>query len=269
MSTCILALRRLVNHRLLMLCLLLGLVAAVALLSSIPLYADSVHHRLLQGDLTEAGTYRPPFAFLWHYVGTWHGDLGWEEYSPVDQYLSQQLEGVLGMPLAYQVRHVKSQNLRLFAASDSQAFEDREPLLWTSLGFVSGFQDQIYLVEGEYPSVRAQGEDVDILVSQPLAAKMGLQAGERYVLFGSGDASDEIPVRVAGIWQPIDAKAPFWFYQPASFDDVLLTSEPVFVAQVITVLKEPVSLAIWYQVFDGTHVQSADVPPLAGNDCPG
>ena len=128
-STFILALRRLWNHRVLMLCLLAGLVAAVGLLSSIPLYADSVHHRLLQGQLTEAGTYRPPFAFLWHYVGTWHGDLGWDEYGPVDEYLSRQLDGVVGLPLDLQVRHVKTPNQRLFAAADSTAFEDRDPLL--------------------------------------------------------------------------------------------------------------------------------------------
>ena len=65
----IIAAKRVWHHRLLMLCLLAGLIVAVGLLSSIPLYADAVHNRLLQGELTEAGTYRPPFSFLWRYVG--------------------------------------------------------------------------------------------------------------------------------------------------------------------------------------------------------
>jgi hypothetical protein len=46
--------RRLWNHRLLMGCLLAGLITAVALLSSIPLYADAVQNRLLRGKLTDA-----------------------------------------------------------------------------------------------------------------------------------------------------------------------------------------------------------------------
>ena len=50
-----LAARRLWSQRLLMLCLLLGLVAAVGLLSSIPLYADAAHNRLLQGELGSGG----------------------------------------------------------------------------------------------------------------------------------------------------------------------------------------------------------------------
>jgi hypothetical protein len=73
-----LAARRLWNQRLLMLCLLLGLVAAVGLLSSIPLYADAAQNRLLQGELedtdatseTESATARPPFSFLWRYTGS-------------------------------------------------------------------------------------------------------------------------------------------------------------------------------------------------------
>jgi hypothetical protein len=48
-----------------MLCLLLGLVIAVGLLSSVPLYADAVQNKLLQGELTEAGTVRPTCARSW------------------------------------------------------------------------------------------------------------------------------------------------------------------------------------------------------------
>jgi putative ABC transport system permease protein len=264
-STLILAAKRLWNHRLLMLCLLAGLVAAVGLLSSIPLYADAVHHELLQGELTEAGTYRPPFAFLWRYIGTWHGEVSWDQYTPVDAYLSEQAAGVIGLPLESLVRHVQTSNLRLFAAADSQAFADREPLMWTSLGFVSGLEDHVEWVEGGFPPPgqgSGQGADVPVLVSQALADQLGLQIGERYVLFGAGDDGDQIPVRVAGVWRPLDATAPVWFYPPRSFDKVLLTSEPAFVEQVVPVLEEPVSLAVWYQLFDGSRVRAADVPAL-------
>jgi len=71
--------RRVWNQRLLMLCLLAGLIVAVGILASIPLYADAVQHRLLQGELTEAGTYRPPFSFLWRYIGTWNGNIDREK----------------------------------------------------------------------------------------------------------------------------------------------------------------------------------------------
>jgi putative ABC transport system permease protein len=255
-----------------MLCLLVGLVAAVGLLSSIPLYAEAVHHRLLQGELTEAGTYRPPFAFLWRYIGAWHGDIAWDEYAPVDEYLLRQAPGVIGLPLELSVRYAKTGNLRLFPAADSEAFAEREPLMWTSLGFMTGLEDHIETVEGVFPPL-GEGEsvaDVPVIVSQALADQVGLQVGERYVLFDSEDDGVQIPVRVAGVWRPLDPPDraqdrpgdPFWFYQPQSFAEVLLTSEPAFTRQVVPLLDKPVSLAVWYQVFDGSRVRTADVPGL-------
>jgi putative ABC transport system permease protein len=272
-STLILAARRLWNHRLLVLCLLAGLVVAVGLLSSIPLYADAIHHRLLQGELqglddagAGAGTHRPPFAFLWRYIGTWHGDISWGEYAPVDEYLSQQGAAAIGLPLESLVRHVKTGSLRLFAATGSEAFDDRDPLLWTSLGFIGGLEDHVDLVQGTYPSdpPSGAGNGVGVLVSQALAGEMGLQVGERYILFGSGGDGPQaqIPVRIAGIWRPRDPDSGYWFYQPYSFDEVVLTSEAAFAEQVASVLEEPVSLAVWYQVLDGSRVRSASVPDL-------
>ncbi len=259
LSTLTLSAKRLWNRRLLMLCLLAGLTAAVGLLASIPLYADAVHHRLLQGELTEAGTYRPPFAFLWRYVGAWHGDVSWEALAPVDEYLSRQATDVIGLPLELLVRYVRTGNLRLFPADGSGAFAQREPLLWTGLGFLGGLEKHIALVEGDFPSP-GQG-DVPVLVSQALAEKLGLQVGERYVLFDPGGDA-QVPVRVAGVWRPLDPAEAFWFYQPQSFDETLLTSETAFVEQVVPALETPVSQAVWYQVFDGEQVRAADVPDL-------
>lgn len=51
-----------------------GLVAAVALATCVPLYADAVGHRLLMAQLSGEEA-RPPFAFLFRYVGAWHGAL--------------------------------------------------------------------------------------------------------------------------------------------------------------------------------------------------
>ncbi|NLF12128.1 MAG: FtsX-like permease family protein, partial [Anaerolineaceae bacterium] len=46
------------------------------------------------------------------------------------------------------------------------------------------------------------------------------------------------------------------------FDDLLLTSEEMFVAGVVPALNAPVSQAVWYQVFDGEQVRTAAVDDL-------
>jgi putative ABC transport system permease protein len=267
-----LAARRLWSQRLLMLCLLLGLVAAVGLLSSIPLYADAAQNRLLQGELSgadadsgaETATVRPPFSFLWRYIGAWHGNVTWDEYRPVDTYLIEQAPAIVDLPLTTQVRHVASDKMRLFPGEDA-AFVPDEPLLWASLGFVSDLQAHIQLVEGEFPADGAPGDPVEILVSRKTADLLGLQVGELYTLFVTGQAGAQIPVRIAGVWQAGDASDPFWFYQPDAFDEILLTSENAFVDQVVPTLESPVATAVWYQIYDGSRVRPATVRELLEN----
>ncbi len=267
-----LAARRLWSQRLLMLCLLLGLVAAVGLLSSIPLYADAAQNRLLQGELggadadsgAETTAVRPPFSFLWRYIGAWHGNVTWDEYGPVDAYLVEQAPTIIDLPLTTQVRHVASDKMRLFPSEDA-AFVPDEPLLWASLGFVSDLQAHIQLVEGEFPANGALGAPVEILVSRRTADLLGLQVGELYTLFVTGQAGAQIPVRIAGVWQAGDASDPFWFYQPDAFDEILLTSEGAFVDQVVPTLESPVATAVWYQIYDGSRVRPATVGGLLEN----
>jgi putative ABC transport system permease protein len=264
-----LAARRLWSQRLLMLCLLLGLVAAVGLLSSIPLYADAAQNKLLQGELetpeaaseAEAARYREPFSFLWRYIGAWHGNVSWEAYKPVDEYLTEQATVIVDLPFEAQVRHVATDKMRLFPSEDA-AFIPDEPLLWASLGFVTGLEGQIQLVEGDLPVEGAPGEAVEVLVSRKTADTLGFQVGERYTLFAIGQGQAQIPVRIVGVWQAGNAADPAWFYQPDAFDEVLLTGEGAFLRQVVPALDTPVATAVWYQIYDGSRVRPAHVNGL-------
>ena len=269
LSLITLAARRIWNHRLLMLCLLLGLTVAVGLLSSVPLYADAAQNKLLQGELTEAGTHRPPFAFLWRYAGSWHGHVAWEAYTPIDVYLSEQAPDILGLPVEFQIRHVATDKLRLFPTEDV-AFIPNEPLMWAGVGFVTGLDEHIQLVEGGFPvenqpTPQGGAEAVEILISRKIADTLGLQVGERYILFAAGQDGAQIPVHIAGVWQPIDLADPFWFYQPNAFDEIFLTSESAFVQQVLPASETPVASAVWYQVYDGSLVRPANVNGLLDN----
>ncbi len=267
-----LAAKRLWSRRWLMLCLLLGLVVAVGLLSSIPLYADAAQNRLLQGELensnptsgAEVATLREPFSFLWRYIGTWHGNVTWDKYLPVQQYLTEQAPLTIGLPLKTQVRHVATDKLRLFPG-EGAAFIPDEPLLWASVGFVSGLQDHIQIIEGSFPSTGLVGEPVEVLISQTTADLLGLQVGELYILFAPGKAGVQIPVRIAGVWQAADATDPIWFYRPEAFNEVLLTGEEAFISQVAPALDTPVATAVWYQIYDGSRVRPATVNRLLGN----
>lgn len=254
------ALRRLWSQRVLMACLGLGLAAAVALSAGIPLYADAAQSRVLQAALRDKADGRPPFAFLFRYIGAWHGAVEWEAYAPADAFLTAQAADALGLPLTALVRHVRTENLSLFADADgATGYDRRQPLAWASIGFLSGLAEHIELLEGQLPADAAPSDPaVDVLVSRALADKLGLQASERYVLFSRTEAA-AIPVRVAGVWTPRDMTEPFWFYAPQAFDEVLLVTEATFRGRLAPSLRGEVGQAAWYLILDGRNLRAGQV----------
>jgi len=246
-----------------------GLVAAVALATCIPLYADGVGHRLLMEQLSGEEA-RPPFAFLFRYVGAWHGALEWEQIQAADTYLTIHAAGDLDLPLVLSkvegtspvVRHVRTSKWRLFPADEAAYAGARQPLEWLALGFLDGLAAHADIVEGQPLPDVPPPDRLPVLVSQPLANKLGLQVGETYVLFEPSGTGDSLPIHVTGVWRPRDEDPTYWLYPPRSFDEVLLTSEPAFRDLVAPAMRGEIDLAAWYLVTDGAHVTSGDVPAL-------
>ena len=78
--------RRLWSHLWLMLAIAAGFVVAIALVVAIPVYAEAVGYRVLRDELTkiDTGGTRPPFAFMYRYLGSQHGVIGWDKYAKLD-----------------------------------------------------------------------------------------------------------------------------------------------------------------------------------------
>lgn len=242
-----------------------GLTVAVALATCIPLYAGGVGRRMLMEQLSGEEA-RPPFAFLFRYVGAWHGPLEWEDIQPADAYLTTNAPHDLGLPLQSIVRHVRTPKWRLFPADEAAYADTHQPLEWIALGFLDGLAAHIDVIEGKpLPSLPTWGGTeggLPVLVSQPLANRLGLQVGETYVLFEPSGAGASLPVRITGIWQPRDDNPAYWLYPPRSFEDVLLTSEAAFRDLAAPAVRGEIDTAAWYLVADGSSVTSGDVPAL-------
>lgn len=235
-----------------------GLTVAVALAIGVPTYADGAGQRLLVEQLSADET-RPPFAFLFRYVGAWNGSLEWEDVQAVNTYVISHAASDLGLPAQPAVRHVRTDKWRLFPG-DTTRYGNREPLEWLSLGFVDRLDDHVDVIEGNALPAES-GEAVPVLISRALANRLGVQVGESYLLVDSGGES-ALPIQVAGVWQARDADLNYWLYPPRSFDDVLLTSEPAFRDRVAPVMRREVGLAAWYFVADGSAVTSSRVAGL-------
>jgi putative ABC transport system permease protein len=253
LSIVLVALKRLWTNKGLTLCAILGLITAVALITSIPLYTDAANFKVLKA-------------------------VEIEDFEPVNEYVTTSVPGIVGLPLETYARYIKTDNFSMFPASEAAYIGIRQPLGWVNIGVVDGIQDHVTIAEGAFPQVTsADTEVVEVLVSQQLADETGLQVGEQYVIFqrvataaaeGSAAATEARPnqfvVQISGIWAPTDPNDTYWFYNPKSLSNSLIVPEETFKVRVAPAMEDEIYAAIWYLIFDGDMVRTDDVPGLVG-----
>ncbi len=255
-------LKRLWRQKGLVACVALGLVLATGLAVTIPLYADAANYNLLNTALASsaAQTHRPPFTFIFNYVGSWHNPITVPQYTPANQYMEDQLQSAIGLPIETLTRLVSTDNLQLYP--DKLPVNRSQRLDLVKLTFLSGVFDQVRLVEGQLPqAVTTLGDPLEALVSLQEANDLNLKTGATYLLYSPnqvGGKAFQQAVTITGIWLPKDAAGPYWFYAPQSFDKKLLIPEETFFGPVAQGLLSPVNDAIWRAAFDGTAVHSED-----------
>jgi len=260
------AAKRLTNNLVLTLCIITGLAAAVALSTGIPIYSDAVNTKMLKEELGKEG--RPPFTFLLRQIGSWTKPLEWDEYSAIDDYISNTLPEIMHLPELTFVRHAETDVYRLFPTEETNYQSLEKPLEWTSIGFITGIRDHINILEGDFPRQYREGNKyIEVLATQFLAEKIGLQVGERFILFGEETASAtdqkttlEIPIHISGVWTAKDENDSFWFYQPLAFENAFLVAEPTYLKGVVPLLKDHVYNSVWYLIFDGDNLHIEDIP---------
>jgi putative ABC transport system permease protein len=270
------AARRLVAQQGLALSTAIGLVASVAIVMSIPLYSDAVYYQVLQNELTrrsgEGEIQRPPFAFMFRYVGSLYGLLEWADIEQVDAYLWDQGPELIGLPNQLKVRYFRTDNFRLFPASDAAYADVQDPLAWINFSTATNFADKITILEGTFPAVAESdpAAPMEILVHVAMADEFGMQIGEEFITFRRSEREGsqrvaQVPVRVVGIWQAADPADPYWFYRQSVFEGQFFIPEESFLMRLVPLLDDEVAQALWYFVHDGTDVSSDDVGWLLNN----
>lgn len=270
------AARRLVAQQGLAISTAIGLIASVAIVMSIPLYSDAVYYQVLQNELTrssgEGEIQRPPFAFMFRYVGSLYGLLEWADIEQVDEYLWNEGPDILGLPNELKVRYFRTDNFRLFPASDAAYADARDPLAWINFSTATDFADKITILEGTFPAVAESDPalPMEILVNVAMADEFGVQVGEEFMTFRRSEKEGsqrtaQVPVRVSGIWQAADPADPYWFYRQSVFEGQFFIPEDSFRLRLVPLLDDEIAQALWYFVDDGSDVSSDDVGWLLNN----
>lgn len=256
--------RRLWSNLSLILAIAAGFTVAVAIVVSIPVYAEAVGYRILRDELSSPlnGTRRPPFAFMYRYLGSISGNVDTQKLATINTYFADDVADRLGLDITNQTRYIATDKIPLRLSADGGG----QPLGWISLAFAQDIVNHIDVLDGRMPEVTAPDEPLEVLLSAEFAFGLGLQPGEVYYVFAQRESPEKsmIPVRISGIWQPRDPASEYWFYAPEVLRETLFTTEEAFSQHIIAANPEPVNVAVWYLVADGSVIRSSNVPAFGG-----
>lgn len=260
------AVKRLSANKGLAACALIALTVSVALSASIPIYAESASLRLLQKELAqkEQQSGRSAFALLFRYVGAWNEPLEWEQVQAADTFLSGEGLTRLGLPLEGFGRHVRTDQMKLFLPAAQSGSSQRQLLTNVPLGFITGLDDQMTLVDGTAPQPATDlNQPVEAMIRRDFADTVGLNVGDTLTLVSeSGSSVASVPIRIVALWQAHNANDPAWFFQPSAFNDVVLVPEATFTGPVAATLKNEVGQIVWFARLNGAGLTVSGAAPL-------
>jgi len=268
--------KRILSQPGLVLATTLGLVIALALMMSIPLYADAVYHRIFLKNIADPeGDSRavPPLTYLFRYDGSIYGAIEWEATRLVHTYLTERAAVGLGLNQQFVVSYFSTDPFGIYADAESMFKETRAPLVWAGFATISDLENHITLLEGRFPAVAPADPTapVEVLVYDRLATKLGFQVDETYIAYlqtrgVEGTIRDvQIPIRIAGIWEATDPRDAFWFFRPTTFEERLLVPEDTFGQRLSGQLTGEVYTAVWNLVLDAVHIRHNDALTLIRN----
>ena len=269
----VIASKRLITQRGLVLASTLGLAVAISLTLSIPIYADAVYYGIFEERITSSETrlgdsFRPPFSFVFHYNGGWYGNKQWEEIQPADRFFKDQVVGLLNLPLKQRVHYYRTEPYPIFPLGETNFTDENRSIIISSFILMSDIEEHIEILEGTTPSKGSQEGPVEVMISEDLALDVGIQIGEYYQSYIQDiteigtRTSTQIPIKISGIWRPENTEEDYWIFNPNNLKDALIVSEDIFIDRISHILPDEIYSSIWYMVFDGSNVHASDAKNL-------
>ncbi|MBN1563006.1 MAG: ABC transporter permease [Anaerolineae bacterium] len=265
----IVAVKRLLAQPLLSLALTIGLTVAVALMLTVPIYAESVAFRVLEERLNAQAneSSRPPFSLIIQYAGSWYDPVNWEDTLAVDDYIRTDAAADLGLDVQQVIQHVETENFRLYPGDEENYQRDKQ-IEFVTFGTIEQIEHHIELVEGTFPVPTDPAPDsvIEVMITEQFASEVGIQVGELYQGYNwrvdQNDSQQIRMVRVVGVWRARDEADHYWFYGPTMFNDILLVPRETFVNRIAPYTDIEVNLSLWYLISNGEGITTSRVDAI-------
>ncbi len=252
-----LVLKRSLNNSRLLLAAFMGLIIAVSLVSSVPLYTHGMLERLLRGRL-EAPEKRPPGTVWLRHLEDTQNHATLDQYKVLDSYVTNNLGWIVSVPLQKFVRYVAG-DVYVFWPADNSGFIPQAQRRYGYVAFQSDLMNHVKIIEGTglTDAPTPAGQDIPVVINTATADELHLKVGDRIIYSDVEQFNPNgVVVKIVGLWQPTDPNDTYWIYDPFLFNNVLFINERNLFDRVFTQLTKAPHEFSWYGIFDANAIHT-------------
>ena len=253
--------RRLRERWLLLLATFAGLVAAVTLVSAIPLYSNAEAEKLLQQDLDQRAR-QGQLAVAYRYTASQPGALDAERHEQLDAQIRSAGRSWLGIQSVEVISAGESATQAVSVLRSGRYQNIFGPVTTGYAGYRHDLFSHVDVVDGRLPSdmVGASGE-IEAIISAEAADNLPIKRGDHVVLhddtFG-GAENPPLKIAIVGVFRPHDSHDRFWYGAPDTYQRRLglFVAESVFHRDVMPIQQPFGASLTWYFLFPQRDVTS-------------
>lgn len=220
-----LVLKRMLSSRWMVICLLIGSIIAIALVSCIPIYTDGILQRILTKDLenhqTETGEYPGRYHVDSFISYLYQGEARIQTFDYFDKRIKNEMIGQLGL----EVKAVKKEATIVSAGiyPGVEVMKDYVPA-YANISGIENFEQHITLAYGRLPSPEPVDGIYEAIVTESGMNELQLVMDSVYTLrITSGARPQNIQVKITGAYKFTDPNDLFWDKEQAEYQgDIIL-----------------------------------------------
>jgi putative ABC transport system permease protein len=242
---------------------LAGVALTVGVITSIPVFSDSVGFQILKIELERYafGNLAPPLALRYYRVPSAPEVMSVQQALDTGAWLGQMTAREVGLPIARVYTQIGSHALTIRAPEGDPRYKSRD-LRQIRINCVPGAETHVRVLEGEPLAAADDAALLYIWVRPDFLDRLGLGVGEEMELFNFNAVQPEVPLRfrVAGTWEANEPYGPFWYRDPHDLmAEEFLTSVGAFGRFVAPYMPQQTDFSYWYYVLDMDRLRFDDV----------
>lgn len=261
-----LVLRRMSSSRWMIICLLIGSIMAIALVSSIPIYIDGILQRMLTKDLENyqldanafPGTYLVKSNLYYNYD---EGDR-LKAYLYFNNRIVNKYIGELNLPVLSSSQEIKLGNLYFKIEPDRYGIDTK----YAQLGTLMGLDEHIKITNGRMYSKEARNGVYEVMVKQQTMKEMNLLLDKEYVLYDTSHKNSPVcKVKVVGVYTMNNTADIFWSSNLGGYVNMFLMNYDLFNKEFIKGDTKLITEATWFFALDYHKMTLLNIPDIINN----